>query len=93
MRAACIVVTAFALSCLGIVMVGQLSSDNKAPLTSLGRDLYFLKVRQQSLSPLKQVNIYYRQTQVTSQLTCILYLTRSRQLGIGLTSIRILLAF
>ena len=31
-------------------MVGQLSTNNKAPLTSLGRDLYFLKACQLPLS-------------------------------------------
>jgi hypothetical protein len=40
-----IVFTGVSLICLVIVMVGQLSSDNRAPPTFLGRDLYFLKVR------------------------------------------------
>lgn len=38
------VLTTSSLVLLVFVMVGQLSLDNKAPLTSLGRNLYFLKV-------------------------------------------------
>jgi hypothetical protein len=61
--------TVASLICLIIVMVGQLSSNNKAPPTSLGRDLYFLKVCQLPLSLLQRVDICYRQTQANLQLT------------------------
>lgn len=39
-----VALTASSLILLLFVTVGQLSHDNKAPLTLLGRDLYFLKV-------------------------------------------------
>ncbi|KAF3004245.1 hypothetical protein E8E13_007590 [Curvularia kusanoi] len=46
-RVACIItpmaLTVASLICLLLVMVGQLSNNNKAPSTSLGADLYFFK--------------------------------------------------
>lgn len=46
-RVACIItpmaLTVASLVCLLLVMIGQLGSNNKAPSTSLGQDLYFFK--------------------------------------------------
>jgi hypothetical protein len=48
-RVACIItpmaLTVASLVCLLLVMIGQLGSNNKAPSTSLGQDLYFFKAR------------------------------------------------
>jgi hypothetical protein len=57
-RFACILtpmlLTLASLICIVIVMMGQMSTkDNKAPSTSLGRDLYFFKVRLKNPQPRK----------------------------------------
>jgi hypothetical protein len=58
-RAACLFVPMLfigaSLLCLVSVVVGQLSRDNRAPFTSLGRDLYFLKVRSLLLSTFRRL--------------------------------------